>query len=86
MDSSAGTFIKEWQVCGPFDSRSVLAQVVENEGAVSPAAEVAGKGWKRIASNADIVDFERDDALGHHDNSVAFAYAEIDAEQEGDML
>lgn len=86
VDTFAGDFIREWQVCGPFESRSVLTTVVEDEGGVSPGAEVAGKGWKGIRSDADIVDLERDDALGHHDLSVAFAYAEIEAGEERDYL
>ena len=54
--AAAGEAVREWQVCGPFESRSVLTAVVENEGAVTPAAEVAGKAWKKITSDQAIID------------------------------
>ena len=83
---AAGTFIRDWQVCGPFASRSIKVAVVEHEEEVSPGAEVAGKGWKLLRSNADIVDLESADALGHADFAVAFAYTEIEIDAERDVL
>ncbi len=83
---AGGTFIRDWQVCGPFPSRSIRVAVVDHEERVSPAAEVAGKSWKTIHSGADIIDLESADALGHTDFAVAFAYAEIEFDAEGDVL
>jgi len=60
--------------------------VVDHEERVSPAADVAGKTWKVLRSAADIVDLESADALGHSDYAVAFAYAEIEFDVEGDVL
>lgn len=78
--------VRTWQVCGPFESRSVLVPVVENEGVVTPAAEVAGKSWKEVVSDQDVVDLESAQAFGHQNHCVAFAYTEIDVEAGGDLL
>jgi hypothetical protein len=83
---AVGEFIREWEVCGPFPASTLLASVVEREGAVSPASDVAGTPWKKLSSASDIVDLESGDAFGHRNNAVAFAYTEVAATAEGDLL
>lgn len=85
----AGTSIRKWRVCGPFDARGVLAAVVDGEDAMDPAASVAavrGIPWKELRAEADIVDLEAAGAFGPRDFSVGFAFAEIESDGEGDVI
>ncbi len=83
-----GQFVRDWQVCGPFDAKSVIEPVVENEDAITPAAnpQVKGRAWKTLKLNGDAIDFANADAFGPADNAVAFAFAEIESDAEGEAI
>jgi len=83
-----GAFIHAWSICGPFEARGVLERVIEDEGALDPAQikDVNGVSWKTLNSKADVVDLESAAAFGPHDKVVAFAFAEIEYEDESDMI
>lgn len=84
----SGEFIRFWQICGPFPASGVTDPVVENEGrlAAGPKAMVAGKPWKVLKSLTNSVDLESAEAFGQADRAVAFAYAEIESDKEGDVI
>ena len=93
QDPAAPTFtgepIRLWQVCGPFDSPSILEPVVEKEEAVAPppaGGAVKGRAWSILKSEAAAVDLESPQALGPADRAAAFAFAEIESEKDGDVL
>ncbi|MFH0953963.1 MAG: glucoamylase family protein [Verrucomicrobiota bacterium] len=84
----SGEFIRTWQVCGPFPAHGVVNPVVEDEGAIAPAFQgtLAGRSWKVFKSPTNTVDLESTGACGPADNAVAFAYAEIESETDGDVI
>ncbi|MBN1269031.1 MAG: hypothetical protein JXB04_05545, partial [Kiritimatiellae bacterium] len=85
---ATGEFIRAWQICGPFPARSVVPPIVADEAALNPVSHptVAGKAWKMLKSDSGLVDLQSQDALGDVDHAVAFAYAEIESEDEGPVI
>ena len=83
-----GEFVRLWQVCGPFASTSLLDPVLEGEGSVSPASHplIGERSWKIVKSPTNLLDFGSADLFGPQDYSVALAYAEIQSEDEGDLI
>ena len=84
----SGEFVRLWQVCGPFASRSLLDPVADDEGAVSPATHpsIDGRSWKVVRLPTNQLDFGSADLYGPSDFSVALAYAEIQSDEEGDLM
>lgn len=83
-----GTFIRTWSICGPFEAHGVLERIAEDESALDPAEikEVKGISWKTLNSKTDVIDLESAAAFGPHDKVIAFAFAEIEYEDETDVI
>ena len=84
----AGTFVRKWQLCGPFPVGDVLQPVLEDEHRLDPAEskDVLGVPWKAIRSETDVVNLESAAAFGAQDRVAAFAFAEIQSDGEGDVI
>jgi len=83
----SGTFIRKWYIAGPFPAERLLDDVVADESALAAGNDgVAGRAWKMFKTTNDVVDLEQEALCGMTDHAVAFAFAEIESEREGDVV
>ena len=84
----SGRFIRDWQICGPFPAANLLDPAVENEESLVAGfgRGAGGRPWKVLNAAADHVDFEAPEAFGLTNQVVAYAFAELESERDGDVI
>ncbi len=80
--------VSAWQVIGPFAINEINEKVVEDEGALAPAAqpELDGATWRWVNAADGLVRLDATNAIGSSQVAGAFAYTELEAENDARLI
>ena len=77
--------IQNWLICGPFLNADLETECFPEEAvtAPKPGDYSGGKLWRNYSFVKEVYDLEEKPAFGYQDNAVGYAYAEINAKEDG---
>jgi hypothetical protein len=87
-ETATGTFIRVWQLLGPFPSKELTDPLHAGESPAIPVAtnQASCEGWKILRAPSDVINLESLEAFGPQNQVDGFAYTEIEAAQDADMI